>query len=359
MVAPSKSEWVKWVEGKMRGGMAEGTSSSDHQVNVALEGMSVESVLAKGFGGKGLEYEARATDVQLSFERWVLRRKETELFAAFKRTFALVEEPGYTSTTIHQLIDPNMKSNRWHNRFSDLTVDETTQSFMVSFELMGHDKFLETQHKEQVANATAGALINKGASKQPSRRKKKSKKKSNARAAQDVHVQPPITTVGDFGPQMQDIHRQVQALTSKVDQLAARIESLEHKTASLWAETASLWAKTASLRAKTASLWAKTASLQTETANLKDRVTSLESTVKAHDIALMATLHCSQEMPLFAPSAIRDDGNIAAHQASKEDLSHAILDVGWTARQRKLFAGNIYIHIWFPSIVLTVPSTTS
>ncbi|KAG2150871.1 P-loop containing nucleoside triphosphate hydrolase protein [Suillus clintonianus] len=72
IVAPSESEWVKWVEGKMRGDM-----SGDHpDSDITLAGTSIENILAKGFGGKGTEYEARATEVQLSFERWVLRRKE-------------------------------------------------------------------------------------------------------------------------------------------------------------------------------------------------------------------------------------------------------------------------------------------
>lgn len=78
MVAPSESEWVKWVEGKMRGDLVN-KSEETQKANVSLEGTSVEGVLAKGFGGKGSEYEARATDVQLSFERWVLRRKEVSL----------------------------------------------------------------------------------------------------------------------------------------------------------------------------------------------------------------------------------------------------------------------------------------
>ena len=75
IVAPSESDWIQWVQGKMRGDLA-GKSDKDQKANVSLEGTSVESVLAKGFGGKGSEYEARATDVQLSFERWVLRRTE-------------------------------------------------------------------------------------------------------------------------------------------------------------------------------------------------------------------------------------------------------------------------------------------
>ena len=74
LVAPSESEWVKWVEGKMRGDLVD--KSEVQKANVSLEGTSVESVLTKGFGGKASEYESRATDVQLSFERWVLRRKE-------------------------------------------------------------------------------------------------------------------------------------------------------------------------------------------------------------------------------------------------------------------------------------------
>ncbi|KAG9316273.1 P-loop containing nucleoside triphosphate hydrolase protein [Chiua virens] len=78
IVAPSESKWVKWVEEKMRGDLAN-QSDEDSKANVLLEGTSVESVLAKGFGGKGSGYEARATDVQLSFERWVLRKGHSEL----------------------------------------------------------------------------------------------------------------------------------------------------------------------------------------------------------------------------------------------------------------------------------------
>ncbi|TFY83549.1 hypothetical protein EWM64_g469 [Hericium alpestre] len=40
------------------------------------EAVASEEVLRKGFGGKGREYEERATEVQLAFERWVLRKKE-------------------------------------------------------------------------------------------------------------------------------------------------------------------------------------------------------------------------------------------------------------------------------------------
>ncbi|GLB37575.1 putative RNA helicase [Lyophyllum shimeji] len=75
IVAPSESEWVKWVEGKMRGEDKDAASGDDKR-NISLIGVGMNNVLKAGFGGKGTEYEERATDVQLAFERWVLRRKE-------------------------------------------------------------------------------------------------------------------------------------------------------------------------------------------------------------------------------------------------------------------------------------------
>jgi ATP-dependent RNA helicase DDX31/DBP7 len=75
IVAPSEALWVKWVEGKMQGEKTTGAVATDEQ-RISLNGATIESVLAKGFGGKGTEYEARATEVQLAFERWVLHRKE-------------------------------------------------------------------------------------------------------------------------------------------------------------------------------------------------------------------------------------------------------------------------------------------
>ena len=64
-IAPNEVAWVKWVEGKLR--------SEDSGPAVSLSQVTVEEVLRFGFGGKGSEYEMRATEVQLSFERWVLR----------------------------------------------------------------------------------------------------------------------------------------------------------------------------------------------------------------------------------------------------------------------------------------------
>jgi ATP-dependent RNA helicase DDX31/DBP7 len=75
IVAPSEAEWVEWVEGKMRGAPKDSVPG-DEQKNVVLTGVAIESVLKAGFGGRCNEYEERATDVQLSFERWVLCRQE-------------------------------------------------------------------------------------------------------------------------------------------------------------------------------------------------------------------------------------------------------------------------------------------
>ncbi|KIM69057.1 hypothetical protein SCLCIDRAFT_1208474 [Scleroderma citrinum Foug A] len=90
IVAPSESEWVKWIQEKM---WNDESSSDVQKANIVLEGTSVEDILTKGFGGSSSEYESRATDVQLSFERWVLRQRgHTELarkaFLSHMRAYA-------------------------------------------------------------------------------------------------------------------------------------------------------------------------------------------------------------------------------------------------------------------------------
>ena len=70
IVAPSEVAWVKWVEEKMGG-----EDSAEAKAKVSLSGISVDSVLRSGFGGRNLEHEERATEVQLAFERWVLKKE--------------------------------------------------------------------------------------------------------------------------------------------------------------------------------------------------------------------------------------------------------------------------------------------
>lgn len=66
-VGPSEEAWVEWVQDKM--GQAENKG-------VRLNAVGVDDALKKGFGGKGWEFEQRATDVQLGFERWVLTQDQ-------------------------------------------------------------------------------------------------------------------------------------------------------------------------------------------------------------------------------------------------------------------------------------------
>ena len=76
IVTPSEVDWVKWVEGQMRGGAGSAPEDAGaKERSVSLHGVPVESVLRDGLGGRGSEYEERATDIQLSFERWVLKDK--------------------------------------------------------------------------------------------------------------------------------------------------------------------------------------------------------------------------------------------------------------------------------------------
>jgi ATP-dependent RNA helicase DDX31/DBP7 len=75
-VAPSEKDWVKWVEAKMQ---SDASAQSSRSIN--LECIDIENVLCSGFNCHADEYEDRATQVQLSLERWVLRRKENGFLA--------------------------------------------------------------------------------------------------------------------------------------------------------------------------------------------------------------------------------------------------------------------------------------
>ncbi|KZO93101.1 DEAD-domain-containing protein, partial [Calocera viscosa TUFC12733] len=77
IVAPSEAAWVPWVEGKMAGG---------EETRSKLVQERVEEVLQLGFGGRKGEWEQRATQVQLAFERWALASKENSALA--RKAFA-------------------------------------------------------------------------------------------------------------------------------------------------------------------------------------------------------------------------------------------------------------------------------
>jgi ATP-dependent RNA helicase DDX31/DBP7 len=68
IIAPSEAQWVEWVQARMASGTTEGGTGH-------FEAVTVEDILQTGFGGKGGEYEERATEVQLAFERWCLKEK--------------------------------------------------------------------------------------------------------------------------------------------------------------------------------------------------------------------------------------------------------------------------------------------
>lgn len=72
ILAPSETLWAQWAQDKME----DGGKSGGNKGNVSLTPIGIDDVLRSGFGGKGQEYEDRATEVQLAFERWVLCEKE-------------------------------------------------------------------------------------------------------------------------------------------------------------------------------------------------------------------------------------------------------------------------------------------
>jgi len=86
IITPSEEQWVEWVHSRMANGITEGGAGH-------FEAVAVEDILQAGFGGQGREYEDRATEVQLAFERWCLQRKENvkmarKAFASYLRAYA-------------------------------------------------------------------------------------------------------------------------------------------------------------------------------------------------------------------------------------------------------------------------------
>lgn len=68
---PSEQGWVNWVDDSLAAG---GAASS--QETAKIQAVSIENILKSGFGGRSpSEYETRATDVQMGFERWVIANK--------------------------------------------------------------------------------------------------------------------------------------------------------------------------------------------------------------------------------------------------------------------------------------------
>ncbi|KAG9039824.1 ATP-dependent RNA helicase dbp7 [Tulasnella sp. JGI-2019a] len=90
-VGPEEVKWVDWVQEKMEGDVDEEAdgeiSSLKAKGKARLVPISADQVLKNGLGGKGAaEVEGRATDVQLAFERWVIKSKTNVVLAqkAFK-----------------------------------------------------------------------------------------------------------------------------------------------------------------------------------------------------------------------------------------------------------------------------------
>ncbi|SCV70816.1 BQ2448_3578 [Microbotryum intermedium] len=82
---PSEKEWVPWVEQGMRSDPSTLAPPAGKR-DVKLREVGIEDVLKEGYGGEGREYETRATDVQMGFERWV--NEEDEHAALARNAFA-------------------------------------------------------------------------------------------------------------------------------------------------------------------------------------------------------------------------------------------------------------------------------
>ncbi|GAA5845070.1 hypothetical protein JCM9279_005425 [Rhodotorula babjevae] len=76
---PTETAYTSFLESGINASAASGGGK------LRLREVGVEQVLREGYGGEGREYETRATDVQMGFERWVSASEETA--AAARRAF--------------------------------------------------------------------------------------------------------------------------------------------------------------------------------------------------------------------------------------------------------------------------------
>ncbi|GAA5991874.1 hypothetical protein JCM10908_002250 [Rhodotorula pacifica] len=73
-VLPNEAEYPSYLESGIN-------AKEDKTKTVKLREVGVEQVLREGYGGEGREYETRATDVQMGFERWVNGSEESAALA--------------------------------------------------------------------------------------------------------------------------------------------------------------------------------------------------------------------------------------------------------------------------------------
>ncbi|CAH7686134.1 ATP-dependent RNA helicase dbp7 [Phakopsora pachyrhizi] len=73
MILPNEEGWVEWCE----------KSQNDDHKSVRLQQVEVSKLLKDGFGGKcQRDWETRATDIQMSVERWVIENSENTKLAS-------------------------------------------------------------------------------------------------------------------------------------------------------------------------------------------------------------------------------------------------------------------------------------
>ncbi|KAE8269917.1 hypothetical protein A4X09_0g2432 [Tilletia walkeri] len=104
----SERAWVNTLESGV--GVEAGAAGGVSRVKVHED--KVEKVLLRGFGGKAAdsEYEARATDVQLAFERWVLASEDS----------AALARKAYMSHIRAYATHPAAEKHIFHTRFLHL-----------------------------------------------------------------------------------------------------------------------------------------------------------------------------------------------------------------------------------------------
>ena len=87
-VLPNESEYPSYLEEGINAKEASSSGKREEKV-VKLREVGVEQVLREGYGGEGREYETRATDVQMGFERWVNGSEEVRFLVLVSASYSM------------------------------------------------------------------------------------------------------------------------------------------------------------------------------------------------------------------------------------------------------------------------------
>ncbi|PWN29709.1 DEAD-domain-containing protein [Jaminaea rosea] len=142
MFLPHEREARERLEGAMQQDDKAAAKSSS-----VISEVGADYILKRGFGGRGDEYESRATEVQLAFERWVLRTSTSSPTSA-----ATLARKAFLSHIRAYATHPSNEKDLFHVRFLHLG------HLAKSFALREAPEVIKSNARKEAAKGAAAAV---------------------------------------------------------------------------------------------------------------------------------------------------------------------------------------------------------